>query len=180
IGRNVIRIANGFDMHVVAHDPKPDREAAHEQGFMYVELDDLLEQSDIVTLHCPLTDSTEHMLGGEEFDLMEDTLLVNTARGGLIDQEALIKALEDGSVSAAGLDVLEEECYIEDDIRYLDELEDRCDPEVILEDHVLMDRDDVLITPHNAFNSREAMQRIADTTLENIRSSSNVVNSPWS
>ncbi|MFB6190035.1 MAG: NAD(P)-dependent oxidoreductase [Candidatus Nanohaloarchaea archaeon] len=180
IGKNVIRIANGFDMHVIAHDPQPDRHAAHEMGFMYVELDDLLEQADIVTLHCPLNDATEHMLSSEEFEKMEDVLLVNTARGGLIDQEAMIEALENGSVRAAGLDTLEEECYIEDDIRYLEELEEQCDPRVILEDHLLMERDDVLVTPHNAFNSREAMERIAETTLENIRSSSNVVNSPWS
>ncbi|MFB6191558.1 MAG: NAD(P)-dependent oxidoreductase [Candidatus Nanohaloarchaea archaeon] len=179
IGRNVIRIANGFDMHVIAHDPQPDRQAAHEQGFMYVSMEDLLSQSDIVTLHCPLTDETEHMLSEDEFEMMDDTLLINTARGGLVDQEALIEALEDGNVRAAGLDVLEEECYIEDDIRYLDELEEKCDPRVILEDHILMEREDVLVTPHNAFNSREAMQRIAETTLENIRTSSNVVNSPW-
>lgn len=180
IGKNVIRIANGFDMHVIAHDPQPDRHAAHEMGFMYVELDDLLEQADIVTLHCPLNDATEHMLSGEEFNKMDGALLINTSRGALIDQESLIDALEDGNVRAAGLDVLEEECYIEDDIRYLEELEKECDPRVILEDHILMDREDVLVTPHNAFNSQEAMERIAETTLENIRSSSNVVNSPWS
>lgn len=179
IGKNVIRIANGFDMHVIAYDPKPDRAAAHDMGFMYVTLDDLLEQSDIVTVHCPLTDETENLLSDEEFGKMEDALLVNTARGGLIDQEALIQALEDGKIKAAGLDVLEDECYIEDDIRYLEDLEEKCDPKVILEDHILMEREDVLVTPHNAFNSREALQRIADTTLENIRSNSNIVNSPW-
>ncbi len=180
IGKNVIRIANGFDMHVIAYDPQPDRHAEHELGFMYVDLDDLLEQAHIVTLHCPLTDATENMLSEKEFEKMEDTLLVNTARGELIDQEALIEALEEDWVKAAGLDVLAEECFIEDDIKYLGELEEKCDPRIILQDHILMKRDDVLVTPHNAFNSREALERIEDTTIENIRSHSNVVNSPWS
>lgn len=180
IGKNVIRIANGFDMHVIAYDPSPDRHAEHEMGFMYVSLDDLLEESDIVTLHCPLTDETEDLLSGEEFDRMDETLIINTARGELIEQEAMIEALNDGSVKAAGLDVLEDECYIEDDIEYLSELEEKCDPRVILEDHILMERDDVLVTPHNAFNSREALERIEDATIENINRHTNVVNSPWS
>ncbi|MFB6144257.1 MAG: NAD(P)-dependent oxidoreductase [Candidatus Nanohaloarchaea archaeon] len=179
IGKNVIRIANGLDMHVIAHDPRPDREAEHELGFMYVTLEDLLEQADIVTLHCPLVDETRHMLSDEEFDLMDDSLLINTARGEIVDTEALIEALDDGSVKAAGLDVLEEECYMEDDIQYLQDLEEKCDPKVILEDHILMERDDVLVTPHNAFNSREALERIEDTTIDNINHHRNLVNSPW-
>lgn len=179
IGKNVIRIANGFDMHVVAYDPDPDHRAASEMGYMYVSLEDLLEHADIVTLHCPLNDATEEMLAEEEFEKMDETLLVNTARGELINQEELIEALENDSVEAAGLDVLAEECYIEDDIQYLSQLEEKCDPRVILEDHILMQRDDVLITPHNAFNSREALERIEDTTIHNIQTNSNVVNSPW-
>lgn len=179
IGKNVIRIANGFDMHIVAYDPKPDREAEHEMGYMYVELADLLEQSDIVTLHCPLVEQTKHLLSEEEFQKMDETVLINTARGELIDTEALIKALENNSVKSAGLDVLEEECYIEDDIEMLDNLEDECDPQLILEDHILMERDDVIITPHNAFNSEEAMERIVDTTVNNLERKSNVVNKPW-
>ncbi len=179
IGKNVIRIANGFDMHVIAHDPSEDRYAEHEMGFMYVSLDDLLEQADIVTLHCPLTESSKHMISDEEFEKMDGTLLINTARGELVDQEALIEALENDNVEAAGLDVLEEECYIEDDIEYLGDLKEKCDPRVILEDHILMNREDVLITPHNAFNSWEALERIENTTIENIERHTNVVNSPW-
>lgn len=176
IGRNVIRIANGFDMDVIASDPYPDKDAARELGFMYVSMEDLTRKADIITLHCPLTDQTEHLLSEEEFDRMDGTLLVNTSRGEVIDTESLIKALEEGSVQAAGLDVLEEECYMEDDLEYLGDLEEKCDPQIILEDHILMDRDDVLITPHNAFNSQEALYRIEDTTLENLREKKNPVN----
>ncbi|WP_347721814.1 NAD(P)-dependent oxidoreductase [Candidatus Nanohalococcus occultus] len=176
IGKHVIQMANGFGMDVIASDPKPDHEAAEELGFMYVSNEDLFRQSDIITLHCPLVEQTEHLLSEEEFDLMDGTVLVNTARGGLIDTEALIEALEKDQVKSAGLDVLEEECFLEDDIGYLSEMEDECDPKTILEDHILIDREDVLITPHNAFNSIEALQRITDTTLDNLENRKNVVN----
>ena len=176
IGKKVIDIANGFDMQVIASDPYPDREAASEKGFMYVSRKDLVKKADIVTLHCPLTDETEHLLSEEEFDLMDDTVLVNTARGKLIDTEALIEGLDDGSVRCAGLDVLEAEDYVEDNVEALS-LEDK-DMEVVLEDHLLIERDDVVVTPHNGFNSLEAMQRIADGTIENIEKEKNVVNRP--
>lgn len=178
IGKKVIDISNGFDMHVIASDPFPDKQAANEKGFMYVSREDLIEQADIITLHCPLTDETEHLLSNEEFEMMEDTVIVNTARGKLIDTEALIEALENGSVRSAGLDVLEDESYMDDDIHQLSEVEDENELEVMLEDHVLMERDDVLITPHNAFNSEEAMKRIENTTLENIERGRNIVNRP--
>lgn len=178
IGKKVIDMANGFDMHVIASDPYPDKQAANEKGFMYVSRDDLIEQADIISFHCPLTDETEHLLSDEQFEKMEDTVIVNTARGKLIDTEALIEALQDGSVRCAGLDVLEEESYMEDDIEQLSELKDENELEIILDDHVLMERDDVLITPHNAFNSEEAMKRIEDTTIENIERGRNIVNRP--
>jgi len=177
IGKKVIDIANGFDMQVIASDPYPDREAASEKDFMYVSRKDLVKKADIVTLHCPLTDETKHLLSKEEFDLMDDTVLVNTARGKLIDTEALIEGLDDGGVRCAGLDVLEAEGYVEDDVEALS-LEDQKDMEVVLEDHLLIDRDDVVVTPHNGFNSVEAMQRIADGTIENIEKGKNIVNRP--
>lgn len=176
IGRNVIRIAKGFEMEVVAHDPYPDEEAAEDLGFEYVGLDHLLEEADIISVNCPLTDSTKHLLSDDEFGKMEGTIIINTARGEIIDTEALIEALEDGNVEAAGLDVLEEECYLEDDIEILGDLPEECDPEIILQDHLLMERDDVIVTPHNAFNSIEALHRIADTTVQNLENTDNIVN----
>ncbi|MFB6203847.1 MAG: NAD(P)-dependent oxidoreductase [Candidatus Nanohaloarchaea archaeon] len=178
IGKEVIDIANGFDMHVIASDPDPDHAAAEEMGFMYVSQEDLIEQADIISLHAPLTDVTEHMLGEEEFEKMDGTVLLNTSRGELVDTEALLEALEDGSVEAAGLDVLEEECFFDDDISYLGDVREECDIETILEDHILVERDDVLVTPHNGFNSEEAVKRIEDVTVRNIRTRSNIVNRP--
>lgn len=176
IGKHAIRIAKGFGMAVMAYDPYPDEDFASEMDFEYVSLDELVEESDIVSLHCPLTDENQHLLSEEEFGKMEDTVVINTARGGLVDTEALIKALENGNVKAAGLDVLEDECYMSDDVNYLGEVGDECELQVILEDHILMERDDVVITPHNAFNSEEALQRLIETTLQNLRGNENVVN----
>lgn len=174
IGQEFIKRAKGFDMEVIASDPYPDHEAAERLGFMYVSREDLIEQADIISLHCPLTESTRHMLTEEEFEKMEETLILNTARGELIKTEDLIQALQKGNLKAAGLDVLEEECFIEEDIE-VEELEDECNIQKVLEDHILIDRDDVLVTPHNAFNSIEAMQRIVDTTLTNIENENNKV-----
>jgi D-lactate dehydrogenase len=158
IGERAIEIAKGFQMEVIAYDPYPRDGLEHELGFMYVDLEDLLKQSDIITIHCPLTDDNHHLLSEKEFDLMDETILLNSARGKLVDTEALIEALKDGKVSQAGLDVLEEE--------YKDSSE-------------LLEREDTLITPHNAFNSKEALHRICDTTLKNIEERENVVNTPW-
>jgi len=175
IGKNVIRIANGFDMDVVAFDPEKDEEAARRMGYMYVSMKNLLKDSDIVTLHCPLNEHTRYLLSKDEFELMDGSMLINTARGGLVNTEALLEALKNGNVRSAGLDVLEEECHIEEDIEVVKQKED-CDLQKVLDGHNLKEREDVLITPHNAFNSEEAMHRIVDTTLENLENRSNPVN----
>jgi D-lactate dehydrogenase len=175
IGKEFIKRAKAFNMEVIASDPYPDHDAAEELGFMYVSREHLIQESDIISLHCPLTDSTRHLLTEEEFNMMEGTVILNTARGELINTEDLIEALEKDNVKAAGLDVLEDECYISEDIE-VEHLGEKCDLKTVLEDHILIDRDDVLVTPHNAFNSIEAKQRIVDTTLENIKDRKNFVN----
>lgn len=180
IGQRVIEIARGFNMDVIAYDPYPKQHLEHEIGFMYVDLEDLIEQSDIISLHAPLTDSNHHLLSEEQFEMMEDTIILNTARGGLVDTEALIEALEDGSVRSAGLDVLEDESMMKDDVEVLSKAQSENDIEKVLEDHILVDRDDVIVTPHNAFNSKEALHRIVETSVKNIEERKNVVNNPWS
>lgn len=172
IGKNVVRIAKGFHMNILAYDKFPDQKFASEMGFSYVDLDALFSQSDIITLHVPYTPETHHMINmGNVEKIKKGAVLINTARGGLIETHALIKALEDGIISAAALDVLEEECFIKEEKQLLSKAFQRqCDLRVALEEHMLMEQDNVLITPHNAFNSKEALQRILDTTIQNIRS----------
>ncbi|MDP3765701.1 MAG: NAD(P)-dependent oxidoreductase, partial [Nanoarchaeota archaeon] len=97
-------------------------------------------------------------------------LLINTSRGALIDTDALVYALDKGILSGAGLDVLEDECYIKEDAQVMSKnFPKKCDMRIILEDHILAKKDNVIITPHNAFNSVEALQRILDTTTDNIK-----------
>lgn len=171
IGRCTIEIASGFRMNVLAYDVEPDQEFAEQEGFDYVSFEDLLERSDIISLHVPLNDKTRAMIGEEEFERMKDgVVLINTARGQIVDVEALLFALSSGKVAAAGLDVLPEEPAIREEAQLLHRIfRERHDLRTVLADHVLLRMRNVIITPHSAFNTREAIGRILDTTVENIR-----------
>lgn len=169
IGRHVIRIANGFQMQVLAHDAQADLSLADLLGFQYVDLNELLSRSDIITLHCPLTPQTRHLIGKSQFRKMKrGGLLINTARGGLVDTEALLWALEEGVVGGAGLDVLEEEEAVREERELLSKRFDEERLRSVVRNHILLKREDVIITPHIAFNSREAVERILTTTVDNI------------
>ena len=171
IGQHVARIANGFEMNVIAFDVKQDKKLAKKLGFQYVTLEDLLKQSDIITLHVPYNKNTHHLINSGNINLIKKgAYLINTARGGIIETDALVKALDSGILAGAGLDVLEEECFIKEERQILTkDFPKTCDVKTMLENHVLMERGNVIITPHNAFNSKEALERILETTVENIR-----------
>jgi len=170
IGLHTIRIAKGFDMKVLAHDLEPDTAAAKEMGFTYVPLEKLLAESDIISLHVPGGADTDNMIDEAAFDLMKDgAVLINTARGNLVDVNALLKALATGKLAGAGLDVLPEEPTIREEAELLRSVYMRHhNLETLLADHVLLHLRNVVITPHSAFNTREAMQRILVTTRANI------------
>jgi len=169
IGLHVIRIARGFGMRVLAYDVRSDPFLADLLGFAYVTLDQLLAESDIVTLHCPLTEKTQHLLGRAQIGRMKrGTLLINTSRGGLVDTDALVGALESGRLGGAGLDVLEGEELIKEDKQLLAQPVDVERLRTAVRNRVLLARDDVVFTPHNAFNSREALVRILEVTLANL------------
>ena len=159
------------NLNVVAYDPYPNEEAAKELGFEYVSFEDLLKQSDIITLHCPYTPETHHMINKKTINLIKKgAFLINTARGQLVETEALIEALDKEILAGAGLDVLEEEGEIKDELHFLTAGHPKSeDIKVMLYDHMLMRMPNVLVTPHNAFNSQEALERILNTTLENIK-----------
>ncbi len=170
IGQTMIKIAHGFGMNVIAYTHHPDEQLAKTLGFRFVSLDDVLAQSDVVTLHLPLTPQTEHIINKENIvKFKKGAVLLNTARGGLIDTEALLIGLEEGFVQAAGIDVLEEECYVKEERQLLTEtFLKECNMKTQLLNHVLLANEKVLVTPHNAFNSTEALQRILDVTVGNI------------
>ncbi|MEQ1866169.1 MAG: hydroxyacid dehydrogenase [Micropepsaceae bacterium] len=171
IGRHVIRIARGFEMNVIACDINSDAPAAQALGFRYVSFDEVLMASDILTLHVPATPDTQNMIGDRQFERMKDgVVVINTARGGLIDVRALILALRRGKVAAAGLDVLPDEPAIREEAELICSMFcDRHDLRNLVADHVLLKMPNVIVTPHSAFNTREAVQRIIDTTIENIQ-----------
>jgi D-lactate dehydrogenase len=171
IGRETIRIAKGFAMNVIGFDIQPDEAAAKELGFHYVSMDELLASSDVVSLHAPGSEKTRHLISHDEFDKMkEGVVLINTARGDMVDTRALVRALAEQKLSAAGLDVLPEEPVIREEAELLRSVyEARQDLNTLLANHVLVHMRNVVVTPHSAFNTREAVQRILDTTVENIR-----------
>ena len=160
IGRIFIDICRGFGMHVVAYDRFPLKDGDIE----YVSLNELFERSDIISLHCPLTDETKHMIGADAIGRMKKgVVIVNTSRGGLIDTEALLEGIKARKIGAACLDVYEEEA----DIFF----EDRSGH--ILNDDLLsrlISMPNVIVTSHQAFLTEEALNNIAETTVNNILS----------
>ncbi len=172
IGCHMIKIANGFGMNVIAYDAFPKQELCDKLGFKYVSLDDLLSQSDVISLHVPNIPSTHHLINLQNIGkIKKGALLINTSRGAVVETEALVKALNDGILGGAGLDVLEEEGVVQDEkslLLYGHPEEHNL--KTVLANHVLIDMPNVIITPHNAFNTQEALQRILDADIENIKS----------
>ncbi len=170
IGLHVIRIGRGFGMDVLAYDARPQQLLAEVLGFRYVSLDQLLQQSDVVTLHVPYRPQTHHLLDRERLALLKPgALVVNTGRGALVDTVALLEALDSGQVGGAGLDVIEgeEQLMEEPQMFHLPGTEEQL--RHLLTGHVLATRENVILTPHMAWYSREALERILDTTAANIR-----------
>ena len=157
IGQAMIRILNGFQMHVLCYDPFPVEGLEAE----YVSLEEIFKYSDVITLHCPLTSDTKHIINKETIAKMKNgVFLINTSRGALIDTEALIEAMLQNKFGGVGLDVYEEE----EGVFYEDRSGD-----IVKDDNLarLLTFPNVLVTSHMGFFTREAMQAIALTTLEN-------------
>ncbi len=171
IGTHVAELAHAFHMQVIVHTRHPDPAKGNALGITFVDLPTLLSSSDIVTLHVPLTEETKHMVNRENVRLMKKgSYLINTSRGAIVDTEALVWALEQGILAGAALDVLEEECVLKEERQLLTaEFLKECNLKTQLLNHVLLTKENVIVTPHNAFNSHEALQEIIETTIENIR-----------
>lgn len=159
IGRCFINICKGFGMNILAYDLYP----ADIKGVNYVSLNELFQKSDIISLHCPLTKETKHIVNSKSIELMKDkAFIINTSRGALIDSEALLNALKGGKLGGAGLDVYEEES----DIFYEDF------SNTIIQDDILvrlLSLHNVIITSHQAFLTNEALKNIAEVTLQNLQ-----------
>ena len=160
IGRIFIDICKGFGMKIIAYDKFP----LENEGIEYVELEELFSQSDIISLHCPLTQETYHVIDEESIGKMKKGLIIiNTSRGALIDAEALLSGIKDRKIGAACLDVYEEEA----DIFYEDRSGHILNDDILLR---LISMPNVLVTSHQAFLTKEALDNIAETTTNNILS----------
>lgn len=171
IGQYAARYGVGFGMRVLASDPNNDEALAKEIGFEYANsLEDMLKQADVITLHAPYNKHTHHLINKSNIDLIKPgSILVNTARGGLVETEALIYALDKGILSGAGLDTLEGEPELNEEWEIITKDFDKEQLKSIIMNNTLIERDDVIVTPHNAFNTREAINRILEVTQSNIR-----------
>ncbi|MFT4245986.1 MAG: 2-hydroxyacid dehydrogenase [Micrococcaceae bacterium] len=160
IGLATARIFKGFGMEVIAYDPYP-TDKFDEIG-KYVELDELIERSDVISLHCPLTSDNHHIINANVLKKMKDTaFLINTSRGGLVDSEALLKALQNDEIAGAALDVYENEATL-----FFKDLSDQETSDDLLEQ--LNKLDNFLITGHQAFFTQEALTQISQITLGNL------------
>lgn len=172
IGQKALKIAHGFSMRTLAYDPFPNEKVAAELGFSYVSLEELLAQSDVVSLHVPYNNNTHHILNSEHLHAMKPSaILVNTARGALVDTRALIEVLDSGHLSGAVLDVMEGENLLnfDDEIELL--LSGNMTTDTLthsVEISVLKKMPNVIVSPHNAYNTVEAIGRINQTTVQNI------------
>lgn len=163
IARELILILRGFGMNVLAYDLKPDMEFAEKNGVRIVTLDDLYAESDIISLHCPLTEDTKFLINGDSIMKMKyGVIIINTGRGKLIHTEDLIDGLRSHQVGGAALDVYEEE----QDYFYEDRSDRMIDDDKLA---LLLMMPNVIITSHQAFFTREALHNIAVTTLGNVR-----------
>lgn len=162
IAKILIGILKGLGMNVLGYDKFPDEKAAKEIGFKYTTLDELYEKSDIISLHCPLTPETRYLINYNSIKKMKTgVMIINTGRGKLIDTSMLIEGLKDKKIGSAGLDVYEEEesYFFEDD------------SSDVLQDDILarlLTFNNVIVTSHQAFFTREALDGIAETTFNNI------------
>ncbi|MEK9178647.1 MAG: NAD(P)-dependent oxidoreductase [Patescibacteria group bacterium] len=169
IGINVLRIANSFGMKVLVFTKTQREDLRQKFDFEYVPLDELLRESDIITVHVPLNPETKHMINKNNIlSLKKGSYLINTARGEIIETGAIILGLEKGILEGVGLDVLEKEKELTEEVSVLASKLHAEDFKNLMMNHVLINHPKVLITPHNAFNSKEALQRIIDETIENI------------
>lgn len=148
IGKRVVKLLKGFDLKIVCYDILPDYSWAEKEGVSYVSLDELLKDSDIITLHIPLTKDSYHLISEKEINMMKNSaIIINTSRGGIIDEEALYKALREKRIFGAGLDVFEEEPP---------------------KNSPLFDLENVVITSHIGAHTTEAIEKMAEISVENL------------
>lgn len=168
IGRNVINIAKGFGMKVIAHSKNRDKKLCKELGFEWVNFDYILKYSDIISFHLPLSRETKHMINMKNIKkLKKGVFIINTSRGDILDTSALLYGFERKIIAGAGLDVLEGEANIKEE-RSLLKNRNKKEWETFLQNHILLKNNNVIVTPHSAFYTKEALERVLKITIDNL------------
>ncbi|MBU3935574.1 hydroxyacid dehydrogenase [Patescibacteria group bacterium] len=170
IGANMVKLGKGFGMKVLGVENRPDLAQAKRLGYESVSLSECLKRADFVSLHVPAIKETFHLINKTNIKTMKSgAILINTCRGPVVEVEALLWGLNHGVLSGLGLDVTEEESRAEDMSVVLENRTTKDDLKELVTFHMLRDRDDVVFTPHNAFNTKEAIGRIVATTVDEIK-----------
>lgn len=166
IGAHAIKIGKGFEMEILAFDAFPNQELSEKLEFSYTTMEELMSKSDVISIHVPFLPSTNHLINQNNISFIKrGAILINTSRGEIVDTEALIHGLETGIIGAAGLDVLENEISLR--------IETPVDEEKAKLNDRLIEMNNVIVTPHNASNTKEAMDRIRQTTVDNVKAFQN-------
>ncbi len=174
IGSHVIKIAKGFGMNVIAYKRSPDPELEKKLDFRIKDLETVLQESDIISLNLPYNQETHHLIDDEKFYMMKKgAVIINTARGAIIDTKAMLAALERGDLGGAGLDVCEGEPVLNEERQLLSKQFNSEEMMYVMNEHMLLYYPNVVITPHNAFNSQESLKIILNTTVENVNAFNN-------
>lgn len=170
IGLHMVKIAHGFGMNVLVYDVRQDETLAKSLDFAYATLDEVLAKSDILTIHVPYNEHTHHLINKENITkIKKGAYLINTARGAIVETSALVEALKQEIIAGAGLDVLEDEADLANTLPLIsDPTADKEKLRIALENEYLIKHPRVIVTPHVAFDTGEAIRRILDTTAENI------------
>lgn len=174
IGLHVARTARAFGMHVRVYDINKNNFLAEIINFKYVNLEELLKKSDIISLHLPYNKHTHHLINRDNIKkIKRGAILINTSRGAIVDTNELFKSLKNRRLAGAGLDVIEGEDLIKEERELLHKSANSKKWKTLINAHEIFKMDNVVFTPHNAFNSKEALIRILDTTIENIKAYAN-------
>ena len=162
-------MGRGLNMNILISDPHHDEEFAKSIGAKFVSMDDLLAESDIISVHVPYMKATHHLINDEAISKMKNgAYIINTARGGIIDTDAMVRALQSGKIGGVGLDVMEEEDKLKQEKNL--RLGQQEAFKTIMQDHILIDMNNVIVTPHIASSTHEAIKLRMQQTAENIKS----------
>lgn len=178
IGQKFAQMCRGFEMNIIAYDAFANKlqDKAEELDVTFVSLDEIYTNSDIISLHVPLLPQTQHIINKESISKMkEGVIILNTSRGELMDTQAVLNGLNSKKIGFVGLDVIEGECMMREEEEFITQSTNKDisksleSMQILIKDHLLINHENAYITPHNAFNTKDAIKKILNSTIEQIK-----------